>query len=133
MKETDLETALNVFDIGLSFALCHKDFGPTRQAVKELQSDFKAIRALIPVQHNWIKLTNETVGKQEPWLYGELWVEWNGEVHAGGRYEWRQGSNPDRIYVGGIDLHAIGCFVMPMSKPLPPAPTEASRGEDMHG
>lgn len=43
----ELETALTVFDMGLSFALCHKDFGATRNAVKKLQADFNVIRSLI--------------------------------------------------------------------------------------
>lgn len=43
----DLKTALTVFDMGLGFALCHRDFGATREAVKKLQKDFEAIRARI--------------------------------------------------------------------------------------
>lgn len=44
---SDLQTALTVFDMGLSFALCHKDFGATREAVKKLQADFDAIQAML--------------------------------------------------------------------------------------
>jgi len=47
VPDDDLQTALTVFDMGLGFALCHRDFGDMRNAVKKLQSDFIAIRALV--------------------------------------------------------------------------------------
>ena len=47
MPGGDLQTALAVFDMGLGFALCHRYFGDTRNAVKTLQSDFSAIRAML--------------------------------------------------------------------------------------
>ena len=43
----DLETALTVFDMGLGFALCHRYFGDTRNAIKKLQADFTAIRSML--------------------------------------------------------------------------------------
>lgn len=43
----ELDALLTVFDIGLAFALCHRDFGDTRNAVKKLQQDFIVLRAAI--------------------------------------------------------------------------------------
>lgn len=43
----ELDVALTVFDMGLGFALCHRDFGSIRAAVKKLQEDFTAIRKMI--------------------------------------------------------------------------------------
>lgn len=45
-RDKELADAMTVFDMGLGFALCHRDFSATRDAVKKLQEDFKEIRAL---------------------------------------------------------------------------------------
>lgn len=48
--DADLQTMLTVFDMGLGFALCHRDFSETRNAVKKLQLDFTEIRAALASQ-----------------------------------------------------------------------------------
>lgn len=48
--DSNLQTALTVFDMGLGFALCHRDFAEMRNAVKKLQQDFTAIRAMVDRQ-----------------------------------------------------------------------------------
>lgn len=121
-----LNTALTVFSLGLDFALCHRDFDATRDAIKQLKKDFEEIRDMLP-NDAWVELTAQVLNTQPEFLDGSLWVSRNGEVYANGQYEWRQGSNPDRIYVEGMDLHAIGCFVMPMYKPA--APADSKEGE----
>lgn len=47
VRDGDLQTALTVFDMGLGFALCHRDAADVRIAVKKLQSDFVSICAMI--------------------------------------------------------------------------------------
>jgi len=42
--ELSLDQLMKVFDMGLGFALCHRDFTDTRNAVKKLQEDFKVIQ-----------------------------------------------------------------------------------------
>ena len=42
-----LSTAIKVFDIGLGFALCHRDRDSMIEAVEKLQTDFTAVRNLI--------------------------------------------------------------------------------------
>lgn len=48
--DSDLQTALTVFDMGIGFALCHRDFADMRNAVKKLQEDFTAIRSMVSQQ-----------------------------------------------------------------------------------
>lgn len=43
----ELQSLLTVFDMGLGFALCHRDFSETRNAIKKLQQDFTEIRIAI--------------------------------------------------------------------------------------
>lgn len=42
--ELSLDQLMKVFDMGLGFALCHRDFLDTRNAIKKLQADFKVIQ-----------------------------------------------------------------------------------------
>jgi hypothetical protein len=67
----DLETLLTTFDMGLGFALCHRDFADTRNAVKQLQEDFSAIRAAIAQRasvkaisfEEWWPTMGQTIGE----------------------------------------------------------------------
>lgn len=60
--ELSLDQLMKVFDMGLGFALCHRDFTDTRNAVKKLQEDFKVIQQRAsqlalpagPVPEGWI-------------------------------------------------------------------------------
>lgn len=44
LNDLSLTTFLAVFEMGLMFANCHRDFGGTRNAVNELQKDFTAFK-----------------------------------------------------------------------------------------
>jgi hypothetical protein len=48
--DDELQALLTTFDMGLGFALCHRDFSDTRNAVKQLQRDFTEIRSALASQ-----------------------------------------------------------------------------------
>lgn len=79
LPQDDVETLLTVFDMGLSFALCHRDFGDMRKAVKELQTDFTAIRAAlaqsaasVPAQAVQQGIDTSTLTRYAPSRYGDI-------------------------------------------------------------
>lgn len=59
LTDDELDTALTVFDMGLGFALCHRDFSDTRAAIKELQKNFTAIRAMLAARQSPAPVTTE--------------------------------------------------------------------------
>ena len=79
-------------------------------------------------QVEWVPVTQKLLNEQHPWLYQPMWIAMKGGVVVQGYYEWRQGRNPDRFITDLGDEWAFNAdFVMPITKPTPPA-IEAAHG-----
>ena len=75
-----------------------------------------------PLTDKWVPVTQSLLNEQHPWLYQSMWIAMKGEVVVQGYYEWRQGRNPDRFITDLGDEWAFNAdFVMPITKPTPPA------------
>ena len=81
-----------------------------------------------PLTDEWVPVTEKLLNEQHPWLYQPMWIVMKGAVVVQGYYEWRQGRNPDRFITDLGDEWAFNAdFVMPITKPTPPA-SEAAHG-----
>ena len=81
-----------------------------------------------PLTDEWLPVTQNLLNEQHPWLYQPMWIAMKGGVVVQGYYEWRQGRNPDRFITDLGDEWAFNAdFVMPITKPTPPA-IEAAHG-----
>ena len=75
-----------------------------------------------PLTDEWVPVTQKLLNEQHPWLYQPMWIAMKGGVVVQGYYEWRQGRNPDRFITDLGDEWAFNAdFVMPITKPAPPA------------
>jgi hypothetical protein len=80
-----------------------------------------------PVQEPvaWVPVTETLLNEQHPWLYKTMWIAMKDGRVLTGRYEWRQGRNPDRFYPDGAgDEWAYDAsHVMPLQAPAHPSTT----------
>lgn len=77
------------------------------------------------VEPGWVPVTEALLNAQEPWLYEPMWIALKGGRVVTGRYEWRQGRNPDRFYADGAgDYWAYDAsHVAPFTAPASPEKT----------
>jgi hypothetical protein len=76
----------------------------------------------------WVPVTKELLQAQHPWLYKPMWIAMKDGSILMGRYEWRQGRNPDRFLSDGVDEWAYDAsHVMPLLVPAHPSTTPPSQ------
>ena len=73
----------------------------------------------------WVPVTETLLHEQHSWLYKTMWIAMKDGRVLRGRYEWRQGRNPDRFYADGAgDEWAYDAsHVMPSQAPAHPSTT----------
>ena len=69
------------------------------------KSHAELLAAVRSVEPAWVPVTEALLNSQEPWLYEPMWIALKGGRVVVGRYEWRQGRNPDRFYSDGSGDH----------------------------
>lgn len=76
----------------------------------------------------WVPVTEALLNEQHPWLYKTMWIAMKDGRVLKGRYEWRQGRNPDRLYSDGPgDEWAYDAsYVMPLQAPAHPNTTQTA-------
>jgi hypothetical protein len=87
----------------------------------------EALKEAFPVQElvAWVPITETLMNEQHPWLYKTMWITMKDGRVLTGRYEWRQGRNPDRFYPDGAgDEWAYDAsHVIPLQAPAHPSTT----------
>ena len=85
-------------------------------------------KAARQVTDDWVPVTQALLNAQHDWLYRPMWIALKSGVIAQGFYEWRQGGKPDRFITDLGDEWAFNAdYVMPITKPIPPAGEGAMR------